>query len=175
MSSLVARCRGHARGVARRANGVLTCGVRDILGARLVDTSCQDRPQFLRQRRFGRKSRGHPVEARLGRQSGTSASPSIVNASPEAAVGGGLALLKIGDRVRVDLNKGTAEMLVSRVELARRRAELDEQGGYQFPQSQTPWQGIQRNPVDQLTDGMVLKPAVEYQRVAQRTVPRNSH
>jgi dihydroxy-acid dehydratase len=109
-----------------------------------------------------------------GRQSGTSASPSIVNASPEAAVGGGLALLRIGDRVRVDL-KGTAEMLVSRVELARRRAELDEQGGYQFPQSQTPWQGIQRNLVDQLTDGMVLKPPVEYQRVAQRTVPRNSH
>ena len=65
--------------------------------------------------------------------------------------------------------------LVKRPELARRRAELDEQGGYQFPQSQTPWQGIQRNPVDQLTDGMVLKPAVEYQRVAQRTVPRNSH
>jgi dihydroxy-acid dehydratase len=110
-----------------------------------------------------------------GRQSGTSASPSIVNASPEAAVGGGLALLKIGDRVRLDLNKGMAEMLVSKVELARRRAELDEQGGYQFPQSQTPWQEIQRNLVDQLADGMVLKPTVEYQRVAQRTVPRNSH
>ena len=110
-----------------------------------------------------------------GRQSGTSASPSIVNASPEAAVGGGLALLKTGDRVRLDLNKGTAEMLVSKAELARRRSELEQQGGYQYPQSQTPWQEIQRNLVDQLADGMVLKPAVKYQRVAQRTVPRNSH
>jgi len=110
-----------------------------------------------------------------GRQSGTSALPSIVNASPEAAVGGGLALLKIGDRVRVDLNKGTAEMLVSMEDLARRRAELEEQGGYQFPEEPTPWQEIQRNLVDQLADGMVLKPAVKYRRVAQRTVPRNSH
>jgi dihydroxy-acid dehydratase len=110
-----------------------------------------------------------------GRQSGTSASPSIVNASPEAAVGGGLALLRTGDRVRLDLNKGTADMLVPEVELARRRLELEQQGGYQYPQSQTPWQEIQRNLVDQLADGMVLKPAVKYQRVAQLSVPRNSH
>jgi dihydroxy-acid dehydratase len=110
-----------------------------------------------------------------GRQSGTSASPSIVNASPEAAVAGGLALLKTGDGVRLDLNKGTANMLVSEAELARRRSELEQQGGYHYPESQTPWQEIQRNLVDQLADGMVLTPAVKYQRVAQRTVPRNSH
>jgi dihydroxy-acid dehydratase len=110
-----------------------------------------------------------------GRQSGTSASPSIVNASPEAAVGGGLALLKTGDRVRLDLNKGTANMLVPEPELARRRAELEKQGGYHYPESQTPWQEIQRGVMDQLADGMVLTPAVKYQRVAQRWVPRNSH
>jgi len=110
-----------------------------------------------------------------GRQSGTSASPSIVNASPEAAVGGGLALLKTGDRVRLDLNKSTADVLISKTELARRRAELQKRGGYQFPESQTPWQEIQRNLVDQLADGMVLKPAVKYRRVAQLMTPRNSH
>jgi dihydroxy-acid dehydratase len=110
-----------------------------------------------------------------GRQSGTSASPSIVNASPEAAVGGGLALLKTGDRVRIDLNTSTANVLVSDAELARRRVELQKEGGYQFPESQTPWQEIQRNLVDQLADGMVLKPAVKYRRVAQLAVPRNSH
>ena len=57
-----------------------------------------------------------------GRQSGTSGSPSILNASPEAAAGGGLALLKTGDRVRIDLNKGTADILISKAELAKRRA-----------------------------------------------------
>jgi dihydroxy-acid dehydratase len=110
-----------------------------------------------------------------GRQSGTSASPSIVNASPEAATGGGLALLQTGDRVRIDLNKGTADMLVPEDELARRRATLESQGGYPYPESQTPWQEIQRAMVDQLADGMVLKPAVKYQRVAQKHVPRDSH
>jgi dihydroxy-acid dehydratase len=110
-----------------------------------------------------------------GRQSGTSASPSIVNASPEAAVGGGLALLKTGDRVRIDLNGGTANILVSEAELTRRRAALEKQGGYRYPESQTPWQEIQRGLMDQLADGMVLKPAVKYQRVAQKSVPRNSH
>jgi dihydroxy-acid dehydratase len=110
-----------------------------------------------------------------GRQSGTSASPSIVNASPEAAVGGGLALLTTGDRVRLDLNKGTANMLVPEDELARRRAELEKQGGYHYPESQTPWQEIQRGMMDQLADGMVLTPAVKYQHIAQRWVPRNSH
>jgi dihydroxy-acid dehydratase len=110
-----------------------------------------------------------------GRQSGTSASPSILNASPEAAVGGGLALIKTGDRVRIDLNRGTADMLVPEAELAARRAALEKQGGYKFPESQTPWQEIQRTMVDQLADGMVLKPAVKYQRVAQKYIPRNSH
>jgi dihydroxy-acid dehydratase len=111
-----------------------------------------------------------------GRQSGTSGSPSILNASPEAAAGGGLALLQTGDRVRIDLRKGTADILISDVELARRRAALDKNGGYHYPASQTPWQEIQRAMVDQLADGMVLKPAVKYHRVAQSMgVPRNSH
>jgi dihydroxy-acid dehydratase len=111
-----------------------------------------------------------------GRQSGTSGSPSILNASPEAAAGGGLALLATGDRVRIDLKKGAANVLISDAELAKRRADLDKNGGYHYPPSQTPWQEIQRAMVDQLADGMVLKPAVKYQRVAQvYGIPRNSH
>jgi dihydroxy-acid dehydratase len=110
-----------------------------------------------------------------GRQSGTSASPSIVNASPEAAAGGGLALLRTDDRVRIDLNKGTANILIPDAELAQRRAALEKQGGYKSPPSQTPWQEIQRGMVDQLADGMVLKPAVKYQRVAQKYMPRDNH
>jgi dihydroxy-acid dehydratase len=111
-----------------------------------------------------------------GRQSGTSGSPSILNASPEAAAGGGLALLKTGDRVRIDLNKGTADILMPAAELAQRRAELQKQGGYHYPSSQTPWQEIQRDMVEQLADGMVLKPAVKYQRVAETMgVPRDNH
>ena len=111
-----------------------------------------------------------------GRQSGTSGSPSILNASPEAAVGGGLALLKSGDRVRIDLRKGTADILVSSDEIVRRRTELQANGGYRYPTHQTPWQEIQRGMVDQLSEGMVLKPAVKYQRVAQtKGVPRDNH
>jgi dihydroxy-acid dehydratase len=111
-----------------------------------------------------------------GRQSGTSGSPSILNASPEAAAGGGLALLKTGDRVRIDLNKGTANILISKSEYDQRRAALQKRGGYKCPASQTPWQEIQRGMVDQLADGMVLRPAVKYQRVAQtRGVPRDNH
>ena len=110
-----------------------------------------------------------------GRQSGTSGSPSILNASPEAAAGGGLALLKTGDRVRIDLNEGSADILISAAELAARRATLDKSGGYQYPPSQTPWQEIQRAMVNQLADGMVLAPAVKYQRVAQKSVPRDNH
>jgi dihydroxy-acid dehydratase len=110
-----------------------------------------------------------------GRQSGTSASPSIVNASPEAAVGGGLALLETGDRVRIDLDKGTANVLISDAELAARRTALERRGGYQYPPSQTPWQQIQRVMVDQLEAGMVLKPALEFQRIAQKFVPRDNH
>jgi dihydroxy-acid dehydratase len=110
-----------------------------------------------------------------GRQSGTSGSPSILNASPEAAAGGGLALLKTGDRVRIDLNKGTADILLSDAELTARRAALQKNGGYPYPPSQTPWQEIQRAMVDQLAEGMVLEPAVKYQRVAQKFVPRDNH
>jgi dihydroxy-acid dehydratase len=111
-----------------------------------------------------------------GRQSGTSGSPSILNASPEAAAGGGLALLKTGDRVRIDLNKGTANILIPDAELAQRRAELQKHGDFPYPKSQTPWQEIQRELVEQLGDGMVLKPAVRFQRVAQTSgVPRDNH
>lgn len=111
-----------------------------------------------------------------GRQSGTSGTPSILNASPEAAVGGGLAILKSGDRVRIDLNKGTADMLVDDAEIARRREALQQDGGYHFPAHQTPWQEIQRGMVDQLAQGMVLRPAVKYQRIAQtKGVPRDNH
>lgn len=111
-----------------------------------------------------------------GRQSGTSGSPSILNASPEAAAGGGLAILKNGDRVRIDLRKGEANILISDGEVAERRAALQKSGGYPYPASQTPWQEIQRGMIDQLADGMVLKPAVKYQRVSQTMgIPRDSH
>ncbi|SDQ72038.1 IlvD/Edd family dehydratase [Pseudovibrio sp. Tun.PSC04-5.I4] len=110
-----------------------------------------------------------------GRQSGTSGSPSILNASPEAAVMGSLALLRNGDRVRLDLNKGEANLLISDEELAVRKEELAAKGGYEFPGHQTPWQEIQRGLVDQFDEGMVLKPAVKYQRIAQKGLPRHSH
>jgi dihydroxy-acid dehydratase len=111
-----------------------------------------------------------------GRQSGTSGSPSILNASPEAATGGGLALLRTGDKVRIDLNKRTADILISKTEYARRRRALAKNGGYKVPDSQTPWQEIQRGMVDELSNGMVLKPAVKYQRiVATKGMPRDNH
>src|ERR1700722_8626269 len=111
-----------------------------------------------------------------GRQSGTSGSPSILNASPEAAVGGGLALLRTGDRIRVDLRLGTVNMLVSDEELAGRRQAFQDEGGYPFPASQTPWQELQRANVGQLQTGAVLEPAVKYQRLAQtKGLPRHSH
>ena len=110
-----------------------------------------------------------------GRQSGTSGSPSILNASPEAAAGGAIALLQTGDRIRIDLGKGKADVLISKAELARRRAALEKRGGFKYAASQTPWQEIQRAMVDQLADGMVLKPAVKYQRVAQKSIPRDNH
>jgi dihydroxy-acid dehydratase len=111
-----------------------------------------------------------------GRQSGTSGSPSILNASPEAATGGGLAILKTGDRVRIDLNKRTADMLISKEEYDRRRAELQGHGGYHYPGHQTPWQEIQRGLVDELSEGMVLKPAIKYQKIAAtKGIPRDNH
>ncbi|GHA10757.1 dihydroxy-acid dehydratase [Devosia pacifica] len=111
-----------------------------------------------------------------GRQSGTSGSPSILNASPEAASGGNLAILQTGDRVRIDLNKGEANILISDEEIATRRQKLEQDGGYKFPAHQTPWQEIQRGIVDQLGEGAVLRPAVNYQRIAQTNgVPRDNH
>jgi len=111
-----------------------------------------------------------------GRQSGTSASPSILNASPEAAVGGGLALLRTGDRVRIDLGRGTVNVLISDAELAQRRHDLQAKGGYPYPASQTPWQEIQRALVGQLQTGAILEGAEKYQSIAQtRGVPRDNH
>ena len=112
-----------------------------------------------------------------GRQSGTSGSPSILNASPEAATGGGLALLRSGDRVRVDLGARRADIVISEAELEQRRAELSAAGGYRlYPESQTPWQEIQRGIVDELSNGMVLKPALRYQRIARtKGIPRDNH
>ncbi|MBO0347254.1 IlvD/Edd family dehydratase [Roseibium limicola] len=111
-----------------------------------------------------------------GRQSGTSGSPSILNASPEAAAMGGLALLQTGDRVRIDLNKATADILISDEELAQRRTDLEAKGGFAYAPHQTPWQEIQRDLVDQFDKGMVLKPAVNYQDVAHsKGLPRDNH
>jgi dihydroxy-acid dehydratase len=111
-----------------------------------------------------------------GRQSGTSGSPSILNASPEAATGGGLAILRTGDRVRISLKDRTADILISDAEIKKRRAELAKAGGYKVPESQTPWQEIQRGMVDELSEGMTLKPAVKYQKIAAtKGVPRDNH
>ena len=111
-----------------------------------------------------------------GRQSGTSGSPSILNASPEAAAGGGLALLRTGDRVRIDLRRGAANMLVDEEVLEARRRELEARGGYPVPPSQTPWQEIQRAVVGQLDTGAVLENALKYQHIAQTIgVPRHNH
>ncbi len=111
-----------------------------------------------------------------GRQSGTSASPSILNASPEAAAGGPLALLRTGDRVRVDLARGTVNVLIDDAELAERRRQLEEAGGYAYPASQTPWQEMQRAVVGQLSSGAILEGAERYQRLAQTAgIPRDNH
>jgi dihydroxy-acid dehydratase len=111
-----------------------------------------------------------------GRQSGTSGSPSILNAAPEAAAGGGLALLRSGDRVRVDLRRREVNMLLSPQEIAERRKELEREGGYAYPPSQTPWQEIHRNLTGQFDGGAVLESAVKYQRIAQTAgMPRDSH
>ena len=111
-----------------------------------------------------------------GRQSGTSASPSILNASPEAACGGGLALLKTGDRVRIDLRQGTADVLLDEKELEGRRQSLASAGGYAYPPSETPWQAIHRAQIGQLGDGAILEGADAFQRVAQNgRPPRDNH
>ncbi|HWU49549.1 MAG TPA: IlvD/Edd family dehydratase [Asticcacaulis sp.] len=111
-----------------------------------------------------------------GRQSGTSGSPSILNASPEAAAGGNLAILMTGDRVRVDLNKGTVNALITNEEIAQRRADLDAAGGFKYPASQTPWQAMQRRTIGQMDTGACLEDAVEFQRIAQTMgLPRDNH
>jgi xylonate dehydratase len=107
-----------------------------------------------------------------GRQSGTSASPSILNMSPEAAVGGGLALLRTNDRIRVDLNARSVNVLVDDAELARR----GEEAKFEAPRSQTPWQEIYRQQVGQLSTGGCLEPATLYLKVIEeRGNPRHSH
>ena len=111
-----------------------------------------------------------------GRQSGTSGSASILNASPEAAAGGNLAILRTGDRLRVDMRRGRVDMLVDSTEIAARRDALQAEGGYPYPPSQTPWQELQRGITGQLQTGAVLEPAIAYQRIAQtRGLPRDNH
>lgn len=111
-----------------------------------------------------------------GRQSGTSASPSILNAAPEAAAGGNLALLETGDIIRIDLNTRTVTLKVSDAELARRREALNAAGGYQVPPPQTPWQELSRELTGQYPGGAVIERAVPYQRIAQtKGLPRDSH
>ncbi|PMR72628.1 IlvD/Edd family dehydratase [Billgrantia endophytica] len=110
-----------------------------------------------------------------GRQSGTSGSPSILNASPEAATGGGLALLETGDRLRIDLKRGEVRLLIDDSELDARRERLEAAGGYRYPAHQTPWQEIQRNLVEPLDRGMTLAPATRYRDVARRSQPRDNH
>jgi len=105
-----------------------------------------------------------------GRQSGTSASPSILNASPESATGGGLALLKTGDRVRIDLKARRVDLVLSDAELAKRRQALK----LEVPQHQTPWEEIYRSTVGPLSTGMCLELATQYHGIIDR-IPRHSH
>lgn len=108
-----------------------------------------------------------------GRQSGTSGSPSILNASPEAADGGGLALVKTGDRIRIDLRECSANMLVDQAELDARRAALPERPF--APDSQSPWQEIFREKVRPFSEGMVLDGATKFQDIAHKSLPRDNH
>jgi dihydroxy-acid dehydratase len=111
-----------------------------------------------------------------GRQSGTSGTPAILNASPEAAAGGGLALLRTGDRVRIDLDRGTANILISDEELEGRRAELAAGDGFPFPENHTPWQELYRATVGQHATGACLELATRYRDIAARFgTPRHSH
>lgn len=105
-----------------------------------------------------------------GRQSGTSGSPSILNGSPESAAGGGLALLRMGDMLRVDLNKRSIDIMIDDAELERRRGEAPPP----IPESQTPWQEIYRAGVGHLSEGAVLEDAVKYRGTA-KNMPRHSH
>ena len=111
-----------------------------------------------------------------GRQSGTSGSPSILNASPEAAAGGGLALLQTGDQVKIDLRKGEANILITADELQKRRDALKAKGGFPYPENHTPWQELYRKNVGQHASGACLEMATRYQDIATRFgTPRHSH
>ncbi|MDO6481959.1 IlvD/Edd family dehydratase [Shimia thalassica] len=110
-----------------------------------------------------------------GRQSGTSGSPSILNASPEAADGGGLALLKTGDVIRISLNDCTANMLVSEADLRQRAEALVAQGGYPSPENQSPWQQYFREMVRPFDEGMTLRDADNYRDIAAKSLPRDNH
>ena len=105
-----------------------------------------------------------------GRQSGTSGSPSILNASPESAVGGGLALLKTGDILRIDLNQGSLDVMLDKSELQKRHDELKTEE----IENQTPWQEIYRNTVGQLSSGGIIELAAKYRKI-RNTIPRHSH
>jgi dihydroxy-acid dehydratase len=105
-----------------------------------------------------------------GRQSGTSDSPSILNASPESAAGGGLAWLRTGDMIRIDINQGTCDALVDEAEIARRKAEAQPP----VPDSATPWEELYREKTGQLADGAVLEMAVKYCGTSAKT-PRHNH
>ena len=110
-----------------------------------------------------------------GRQSGTSGSPSILNASPEAADNGGLAILRTGDQVRIDLNKCTADILISEKELAARQVTLMADGGFPVPESQSPWQQYFREMVQPFDKGMTLRDAPNYRDIARKSMPRDNH
>ena len=105
-----------------------------------------------------------------GRQSGTSGSPSILNASPESAVGGGLALLQTHDIIRIDLNLGTLDVLLEDSELQKRRNRLQ----IKEIEHQTPWQEIYRDTVGQLSSGGIIELAAKYRKI-RHTIPRHSH
>jgi dihydroxy-acid dehydratase len=105
-----------------------------------------------------------------GRQSGTADSPSILNASPESAAGGGLAWLRTGDTIRIDLEKGCCDMLVDAADLERRKAD----GIPKVPADATPWQRIYRQTVTQLSDGAVIEGAADFRKIAE-TPPRHNH
>ena len=111
-----------------------------------------------------------------GRQSGTSGSPSILNASPEAAANGGLAILRTSDRVRIDLKKGEANILISDAEVKQRHADLMAKGGFPYPKNQTPWQELYRDTVGQQATGACLELATRYRNIAGTIgVARDNH
>ncbi len=110
-----------------------------------------------------------------GRQSGTSGSPSILNAAPEAADNGGLALLRTGDTLRVDLNVCTVNILVADQELETRLNELVAEGGFPIPVSQSPWQQYFRELVQPFDKGMTLRDADNYRDIARKGLPRDNH